>query len=66
MKRYVKLAGSTLSGLAISLALYYFFIYGVLDTLRSRSGRSPDPPEPNLDAPQDFKEEKCVPAGRLT
>jgi hypothetical protein len=42
MKRFLKLAGSTMVGLAVAIGLYYPSATWVVETLSSRTGRSPE------------------------
>ena len=42
MKRIAKLAGFALLGSAVAAVIYWLLTFGVLEALRSRSGRSPE------------------------
>ena len=42
MNKYLKLAAFVVLGLAVSLVVYYLLVFGILEILRSRSGRSPE------------------------
>jgi hypothetical protein len=42
MKRIAKLAGFTLLGFVIAAVVYWLLAFGVLEAIRSRSGRSPE------------------------
>jgi hypothetical protein len=42
MKRIAKLACFVLLGFMVAAVIYWLLVFGVLETIRSRSGRSPE------------------------